>query len=320
MKKLLLSALTAAVGLATLAPAAAQTTFTNSNLETWETRNGVEAPANWLTTDDIVRALSPIAFQTGTVTKTTDAHGGNFAARLESKAIPLVGVVPGVLVLGQDLGPDPQALNTNGNGVPFTGRPAELQFYYKLTGASAATDSASVVVQLAKSIDGQSESVADTVLVLTPSAEYRLVRLPLNYYLPDAPDTLRLAFLSGQAVDLLGLSGSGIHAGTALQIDDISFMGVATPTRAALAATGGLTVFPNPSAGGTFTLHAPDPALTAAAYTVFDATGRVVARAAAATPAPGATRTIDLHEQRAGLYTLLLQTARGPLSQKLVIQ
>ena len=318
MKKLLLTTLAALVGLTTLAPATAQTTFTNSNLETWETRNGAETPANWLTTDDIVRALSPIVFQTGTVTKTTDAHGGSFAARLENKAIPLVGVVPGVLVLGKDLGPDPQALNTDGNGIPFTGRPAELQFYYKLTGASAATDSASVVVQLAKSINGQSETVADTALVLTPSAEYKLVRLPLNYYLPDAPDTLRLVFLSGQASALIGLPGSEIHAGTVLQIDDISFLGVATPTRAALAGTG-LTVFPNPSASGTFTLRAPDPALTAAAYTVFDATGRVVARAAAAAPAPGATRTIDLHEQRAGLYTLLLQTARGPLSQKLVI-
>ena len=332
MKQLLLPALAAFVGLATLAPAAAQTTFTNNTLETWVTRNGTEAPANWLTTDDGVRAagfgslLVLTGNTTGTVTKSTERHGGDFAARLESKNVALLGAalggaVPGILALGQKLKPidltklnTVAGLNNVGSGIAYTGRPTQLQFYYKLTGAGAATDLAGSGIGLFKTVDGVAQQVATGAIVLTPTtgADFQLATVDLTYTRTDAPDTLRLAFFSG--------SSATRTAGTVLLVDDVTLVtSVATPTRAALAATG-LTVFPNPSAGGTFTLQAPDPALTAAAYTVFDATGRVVARAAAGSPAPGATRTIDLHEQRAGLYTLLLQTARGPLSQKLVVQ
>jgi len=331
MKHLLRTVLTSLVSLAALAPATAQTTFTNSNLETWETRNSTEAPANWLTTDDGVRAaglgsaLIRIGNTTGTVTKSTEQHGGSFAARLESKdiaglSILLGGPVPGVLALGTKLKrinlaslSTLEGLNNVGSGIPYTSRPAQLQFYYKLTGIGAAADMAGAGIGLFKTVSGVLQQVATGTMTLAPTTgtDFQLATVNLSYLRNDFPDSLRLAFFSGSTTRTVG---------TVLLIDDITLVGsVATPTRASLAGTG-LTVFPNPSANGTFALTATEPTLMAAAYTVFDATGRVVTRAAAVPPVAGASRTIDLHNQKAGLYTLILETTRGALVQKLVVQ
>ena len=80
-------------------------TVANLNFETWANRSnsvsgGVEAPTNWQTSDDIISGtLSlPIPTSTATVSKTVDAHGGTYAARLETKSYTLVGqtqTVPG---------------------------------------------------------------------------------------------------------------------------------------------------------------------------------------------------------------------------------
>ncbi|SHI72306.1 Por secretion system C-terminal sorting domain-containing protein [Hymenobacter daecheongensis DSM 21074] len=79
----------------------------------------------------------------------------------------------------------------------------------------------------------------------------------------------------------------------------------------------GLSVFPNPSADGRFTVKLASLS-TDAQLTVFDALGRpVFSRAAkAATPA----LTLDLGQQAAGIYTLQVKTEGGAAQQKLVIQ
>ncbi len=314
MKALLRTGLAAGLLLSTLAPARAQA-VTNGNFETWAARNGVDSPTNWLTTDDVLAAVAGFRLPTGTFTKTTDAHGGTYALRLESKSVLLVGIIPGAVSLGTKLGP----LTDTPGGLPFTGRPAMVQFYYKLTGPqpTTATEGAFAEVELTRTVNGQSVAVATATRVFTTvTSAYALAQLPLTYTSAATPDSVHVSFASG-VLNAAGGVPTGGTLGTVFQVDDVVFTGTATATRdAALAAA--LTVAPNPSPGGRYLLRAP-AALLAAPLAVVDATGRVVRREAA--PAAAApTRPLDLSGLAAGVYTLQLFTSKGLITNKLVVQ
>ena len=286
-------------------------TVANLNLETWATRTtavpaGVEAPANWQTLDDILSNVAgfPLPASSATVTKSTDAHGGSFAARIETKTFALLGAdVPGGMALGTrviDFG-------SLYSGVPYASRPTQLQFYYKLSGGGAATDNAGVSVSLSRTTNGVSTDIVLVHQTLAPAATYTLANVPLPYTSNATPDSLHIEFYSG--------SVQSPTAGTVLLVDDISFV-TPTATRAGLL-DAPVSVAPNPSADGRFTLHSPEPGLLAAPFTVTDVTGRVVLQSAKASPAT--SRAIDLGTQAAGLYTLQLQTDRGLVVRKLVV-
>lgn len=85
----------AAGGLLAIAPARAQT-IANGNFETWATRYGVQLPTNWLTFDDLLGGALP----TGTVSRTTVAHGGAAAVQIQTQTLPGLGQIPGYLILG----------------------------------------------------------------------------------------------------------------------------------------------------------------------------------------------------------------------------
>jgi hypothetical protein len=295
----------AVIGMACLlfaAPARAQT-FTNSDLETWSMRNGVEAPTNWLTTDDLLG----LPLSLGTVTKTTDRRTGAFAAKLETVANPiLMFTVPALMIVGTRI----NSRTGLPGGTPFTGRPAQLQFYYKLTGPSAAGDSAEAVVVLTRTINGQKTPIAGgSEVISVPRSTYGLMTVPISYSSGAAPDSAHIIFTSG--------TSNTPTAGTALYIDDVSFTGTATATVNNKLQTA-VNVFPNPSSNGTFMLSTTEPALLAAPFSVTDATGRVIVRGTEARPA--STRAVDLSRQPAGIYTLQLQTAQGLVTRKLVVQ
>ena len=305
MKTLLLSRLVFAAGLCLLlaAPALAQT-FPNSGLDTWALRNFVEAPTNWQTTDDVVAAILGTRIPTNTVTKTTTVHGGPFAAQLQTQSV-LGQVVAGGIFLGNSIHGGADLVG----GLPFTARPTTMQFYYQLSGARALTDSAAMAVQLTRRVNGVVQVVAQAEYQFkTLAATYTLVSLPMQYKSSLAPDSLSVAFVSGIA--------KTITPGTMLRVDDISFTGGATATRdAALAAA--LSIAPNPSPDGRYTLYATEPALLSGPLAVLDATGRVVRREDALSRAAAPSRSLDLSTLPGGIYTVQLFTPRGLVTRKL---
>ena len=308
MKTLLLSRLVFAAGLCLLlaAPALAQT-FPNSGLDTWALRNFVEAPTNWQTTDDLVAAILGTRIPTNTVTKTTTVHGGPFAAQLQTQSV-LGQVVAGGIFLGNSVHGGADLIG----GLPFTARPATIQFYYQLSGARALADSAAMAVQLTRRVNGVVQVVAQAEFVFkTLAATYTLVSLPMQYKSSLTPDSVSIAFVSGVA--------KTITAGTILRVDDISFTGGATATRdAALAAA--LSIAPNPSPDGQYTLYASEPALLAGPLTVLDATGRVVRREDAPSRAAASARNLKLSALPNGIYTVQVHTEKGLITKKLVLQ
>jgi hypothetical protein len=187
-----------------------------------------------------------------------------------------------------------------------------MQFWYKLTGENALTDSAAVFIVLAKTQGNVVKDVAFNGYLLPPTPTYQLYDFPITYEETIAPDTLELYFTSGTAED--------ITAGTTLSVDDITLTGTVTAARNP-ATEAALQIYPNPSKGGEFSLASlSNAAIATAPFTVSDVTGREVLRQAAASPADSRGRLVDLRGQRPGLYTLRLETPEGPLMRKLVIE
>jgi hypothetical protein len=303
MKRFFLSLL-AAAGLT--APSLAQQ-VPNGGFETWTAVNALERAQNWQNTDDILREGFGLGVLTETVVKTTDKYAGSFAAKLETKNPSFLGPVAGYLILGNRL----NVATGSFGGLPFTGRPAALQLRYKLTGANAALDSASVSITLTRSINGQSQPVGAGAFLFRPSATYALATVPVQYSSTQAPDSIRIIINSG--------TSDVITPGTTLTVDDLTLTNSVTANRPEATAPH-LTAYPNPSADGRFTLETrEEPALLRAALTVTDLAGRLVLAQPQA--ASGTTRReVDLHGQPAGIYTLRLATATGTVVRRLVIQ
>jgi hypothetical protein len=299
-----LFALAAGANLLAMAPAYAQT-FPNNTLDAWTTRNNAEAPDGWRTTDDVVQDSLSIRLGTNTVVKTNIVHNvsGPFAAQLQTKPLLSQGI-PGVIILGSTT---KRRAGVPG-GIPFTGRPSTLEFYYQLSGPDAVDDKPGVIVQLTRRVNGRTEVVANAGFYFTSlSSTYTRINLGLNYRSTLVPDSVSIIFSSGSVQPLA--------TSTVLRIDDVSFTGTVTASRnAALAAT--VSAAPNPSPDGRYVLSSPEASLLAGPLAVLDAVGRVVRREEAS--AVATTRTLDLSALPAGLYTVQLFTPRGLVTRKLV--
>jgi len=313
MKKILYACLLL-VGLLVSTTSAQGQAIANLGFETWATRNGADSPANWRNSDDYLLAVLQLQLgytggyiPTGAVTKTTAAHGGTYAANLTTQSLALLGgsPFPGVVVMGSKLGP-----NLIG-GAPFTTRPAQLQFYYQFTGP--VTDSATAIVFVTNTVSGQPNLLGRGTQILAPTTgSYALASLPIAYTSSAAPDSVRIIFISGNA--------RIPTAGSSLKIDDVALVGTALATRADAALQEKLTIAPNPSTDGRFSLSAPDaPALASASLTVLDMTGRVVRQQPALT-VPTTQRELNLSGLRAGIYLLRLDSKDGTLVRQLTIK
>ncbi|SHI83576.1 Por secretion system C-terminal sorting domain-containing protein [Hymenobacter daecheongensis DSM 21074] len=82
-----------------------------------------------------------------------------------------------------------------------------------------------------------------------------------------------------------------------------------------------LSVYPNPSASGVFSLQLTSGIKAGTTVRVFDALGRqVLTQTLNGTTVAAQRSTIDLSKEKAGLYTLELRTENGVAQQKLVVE
>lgn len=297
MKQRVTTLSTVGAQLLLVATAAAQ--VPNNGLETWELRNGAERPLHWVTTDDILQSAGQLPWND--VSKTTDSYAGATAVRMQNTLVPGRGGEGGILALGS-ISPVPGLPPQDGQ--PYTGRPARLAFYYKQTGTNVVQDSATVLVALSKWVAGQRQLVAigEKYLLAGPTA-YQREEVPLQYRTSSlvTPDSAFIYFMSASA--------RVCTPGNALFIDELQFVGgTATATRPESGLADGLSVYPNPSTTGLFTLELPAGA-AGARLVVVDALGRPVARHTLA--ATERRYPIDLRPQPAGRYTLRLHLRDG---------
>ncbi|NML66116.1 T9SS type A sorting domain-containing protein [Hymenobacter sp. RP-2-7] len=304
--------------------------ISNNGFETWATRNGAESPTGWLTDADVYGYyynLSASNLQIGAVTKSADAHGGSFAAKLTStndkdNAGNTI-VVPGELVLGTKAG----AYVYQGlplGGLNYPARPTQMQFYYKFSGT--ATDSALVLVYFTKTTNGVPAILGIGGGFLNPTATYSGVSAPIGYVDNTVPDSIHVVVASGFSRLLYnprtGVTRfpSNIKAGSTLLLDDLTFSGAPLAVRADASTQAQLTVAPNPSPGGRFVLNSPDkPELAAAPLQVLDGLGRIVVQQAAQV-APNGQRELDLSSLSTGIYLLRLDSKQGTIVRQLTVK
>ncbi len=207
---------------------AQQTQVPNGDFENWT--DSINAQ-DWNTNNYNIGGFLYYNF----VNRSTDFHSGSYAAKIETKNIPLFGNKSGIITLG-----DCGIFTSISGGYPINGKPIILRGFYKYF--PVADDTMSVAIIMTKWTGISRDTLFyDRIAKNTAISEYTLFEIPITYT-PDieAPDTVNIIALSS--------AGSSPRVGSILYIDDISFVynnqGInETPGNSII------SVFPNPSGG-----------------------------------------------------------------------
>ncbi|UPT67550.1 MAG: T9SS type A sorting domain-containing protein [Sphingobacteriales bacterium JAD_PAG50586_3] len=211
----------------------------NATFESWVNSQTYEEPTSWssLNVFSTVAPGFPI-----TCEKSTDAHAGQYAAKLTTLAgdpdfsgFPQLGQVfpqdtfPGFMLLGN--------LGLGTLGVPYSQRPTSANFWYKYT--SVGGDSAGVLISLTRWDNNTNQQVTvgkALSSINTTEPNYTLGNMTINYFDNGDPDTLSIiAFSSYRALAILGnqIPTQEPAPGSTLFIDDFSILTTAVDENSA---------------------------------------------------------------------------------------
>ncbi|MPM09409.1 hypothetical protein SDC9_55726 [bioreactor metagenome] len=155
--------------------------------------------------------------------RSTDCHGGSYAARLETKSIFSVPAA-GNLFTGTFIA---DMFNSKAlRGVPFTDKPESFTGYFKYTpvnynnGVSDVPDTCAIYAILSYWDGAQRVEIARAEMYTSDNiSAYTLFDLDFTYYSTITPDTISIVFASSKYGDLFQ---GGI--GSTLLIDDVALV------------------------------------------------------------------------------------------------
>lgn len=195
--------------------------LSDGNFENWTTQVegevSFEVPESgwWTSLNMLATVGSPL-----TMTKSEDAHSGNYAVQLETVAWGDQLTIPGIIASGYFDTNQPIAENLM-LGRPYSGTPTMLTGYYKYF--SADQDTLVMYTSLTKfnTETNQRDTIAEANFTSDQTVDtYTKFELFYDYYITDQqPDTINVLFLtsiSGQ--EFLG------HVGSRILIDDIEIV------------------------------------------------------------------------------------------------
>jgi len=271
----------------------AQDTIPNPGFENWTLGGNYEDPDGWFT-------LNQGTSITGveTVTKTSDAHSGSYAIRLETKKV-LTETVPGTAVAGVL---NLLTLEVN-PGFDIPGNPITLTGWHKYQ--PFLLDAGSIEVLLSKWNPALKirEPVGSGIFVQPlPINSYTSFTLDLIYTSSDTADTAIITLLSGSPTN---------SPGSVLFIDDLnfSFPPPLTVNIEDISASKDITAFPNPASHHVL-ISTPDG--KAAYIELRDFTGRLVSQV----PVSSDQTQVSVQELPIGNYTYLLVDETGNYIKK----
>jgi hypothetical protein len=186
-------------------------TIPNNDFETWISHGQYSDPQYWDTPNQEVCQL--VFLYTTVVSKSTDHQSGSYSAKLESKQLPVVGVVvPGVMTLGK-LSIDIVNLTYSiSGGVPISDKPTHLQGFFKFQPKGG--DSCAIGIGLTKWVNGKRDTIGygyfsspDTITSWTFFSAW------INYDTVATPDTMNILAISSATLTPT--------AGTILYVDDL---------------------------------------------------------------------------------------------------
>jgi len=178
--------------------------FPNGDFENWSEFSS-EEPDHWQSTNIVTMPATDIS-----VFKSTDSHSGNFAARIVTQ-----------VTLWQDT----VAFITNGGlgengptgGMAVENIPDKLTGYYKFMPNGPDTALAAISMYHYNNVSGQSELLDQIFLKLPATDTYTFFELAVDYNTLPEPDTVNIAFGSGN----FDAPGAFVGIGSELLVDDI---------------------------------------------------------------------------------------------------
>jgi len=148
-----------------------------------------------------------------TVTEeTTNPYAGSKSCKIETKANPLGGNLPGFITLGTF---DLMTQTING-GMPFTLRPTKLKGYYKYTPGTG--DQAFFGIGLSKWTGSTRDTIGEGFLLAPmPVATWTQFEVDINWTSTDNPDSVNIIIASSDLV------GGNYVLGSVLWVDELVF-------------------------------------------------------------------------------------------------
>lgn len=309
----------------TLALAALASAGFSQNLygsyENWRTYQAgfpsatLEAPYKWFGADSLLYTYGPLASLTPKqlLFKTSDAHGGSFAAKLISRDVGgTTGVIPGMIANAQpdidlnNIDPNnPLAALTYTGGTYVSSRFQEVTAWIKYD--PRGNDAGVIVVQavLEEAGANNTDSVVGggTFAISQPYNSYTQVSIPITYV--DnmvVPDKLLVVFLSSN------LNGSTTPAdSTTLYVDDVNLTG-ANGVQETLALSDAVTLYPNPARDA---IHVKYNSREALSIRMYNAAAQLVAAQALSE-----NTVMDAQHLAAGIYMFEVMNKEGIVRQR----
>ena len=209
--------------------------LTNGGFESWTDVNVYQLLDNWFTFNQYAvwgSSTTPVA-------KVTDAHSGNFAAKISSFVLFSGSGNPIDTIQGCILYGDFDIAGGGSPGVLFQSRPDSIVGFYKSSFIGG--DSATVVVSLQKYDATNLNSTGIGFcngLITQNSTAYKRFSFPIDYDPTSSamPDTLILA---------VSIGGQSYNLASTITVDDIQFVYNVTGVDEIAQAT--FNVFPNPA-------------------------------------------------------------------------
>jgi hypothetical protein len=167
--------------------AGATTPFPNGDFENWVTIAS-EEPDDWFTSNILSLSLGETA-----VSKTEDSYDGSYAVKIENTPTLFEDTL-GIITNGT-MGED----NPIG-GMPVDSTPDKLTGYYKYIPAGPDTAIGGMLLYHYNQNTGFSELLEEAIIKLPPTEEYTYFEVGANYYSLPEPDTVNIAFASGNVI------------------------------------------------------------------------------------------------------------------------
>lgn len=162
----------------------AATPFPNGDFENWEEFSS-EEPDDWFTSN-----ILSVTMGETSVTKTTDSYEGTYAIRIENTLNifeDTLGLVTNG-VFGED---DPFG------GMPVDSIPDKLSGYYKYFAVGPDTALGGLTLYHYNVNTGNTELLEEAFTQLPPADDYTYFEIEVDYFSLPEPDTMNIAFASG---------------------------------------------------------------------------------------------------------------------------
>jgi hypothetical protein len=170
--------------------------FPNGDFENW-IEFASEEPDDWFTSNVLSLAMGEAS-----VTKTTDSYEGTYAVKIENQ-LNFYEDTLGFITNGT-MGED----NPIG-GMPIDSTPDKVSGYYKYTPVGPDTAVGGLFLYYYNENTGETELLEEAFVILPAVNDYTYFEIELDYFSLPEPDTLNIAFASGNVIEDTSFVGLG---------------------------------------------------------------------------------------------------------------